>query len=1074
MTVSTTITKNSYSANGTLHSFAYGFKIFADADLTVIVRSSAGTETIKTLNTHYVVTNAGTDGGGNVLFKFNTGTPSDAHYSVTDQRPQSGETVVILRTLTKSQGTDYVENDPFPSTSHEDALDRLTFITQELQEEVDRTIKLSKTNTMTSPEFTVGATDRANKILAFDTSGELSVTQELGTYKGTDTTTTTETYVVRDIIKSTTAAQLNNVYICVADAVVGDLLTDTDHFELLVDAVTAATSATNAANSASAASTSESNAATSESNASTSETNAATSASNASTSETNAATSATNASNSATSAASSATTATTKASEASTSATNAATSESNASTSASNAATSATNAGTSETNAATSATTATNQASAASTSATNAATSESNASTSETNAAASAAAAAASADTFDDTYLGSKSSDPSVDNDGDALNAGDLYFNTTSNTLKVYTGSAWQDAAIDSSGFVQTTGDTMTGNLLLPNGAVGTPSIGFASDTNTGIYRGGTDILKFVTAGTDAITIDASQNVDINGTVTADGLTVSTDSYRQLLLTFPDSFTSKLQLGFSNFYLQGSGTTDELTIANNSSGQTKFINQSKTSMLIDNSGDISFYEDTGTTPKFYWDASAERLGVGTGSPTAPLTVNGINEGIRFTDNNQDVSNYYGDIWKDYNGQAPFVIESISNGGVGIIALNPNGGNVGIGDEDPDMTTVIAYSDAGTDFNANDFTGGLGIYNTDDTNNTSSAINFKGGSRHDVVRIGAVRTSNSTSTSSNSADFVVSTRHLAGSLGERFRITSNGSVGIGTGSPATNLHIAGSGTGLPVTSGTTQTYGRIRTSGSGSNAVLDIGNAGATGAWLQVTNQTSLGVEYPLLLNPNGGNVGIGTSSPASPLDIEYLDGGVQLKIGRTNTTAGSAWFGADANGLKIGAGTYGGAGGNVTTPNGIKIDSAGHVTMPYQSAFCAKVASQQSNIATATQVTVLFETELYDQNSDYNNTTYRFTAPVTGKYQLNVLVLFNNIDSAASYYQTQLITSNRSYYHTHDARGYSQDLSYHNLDVSVLADMDAGDTAIVKVYQATGTVQTDLDAESYFTGYLVA
>jgi hypothetical protein len=103
-----------------------------------------------------------------------------------------------------------------------------------------------------------------------------------------------------------------------------------------------------------------------------------------------------------------------------------------------------------------------------------------------------------------------------------------------------------------------------------------------------------------------------------------DGLTVSTDSYRQLLLTFPDSFTSKLQLGFSNFYLQGSGTTDELTIANNSSGQTKFINQSKTSMLIDNSGDISFYEDTGTTPKFFWDASAESLGVGTVSPARTL------------------------------------------------------------------------------------------------------------------------------------------------------------------------------------------------------------------------------------------------------------------------------------------------------------------------------------------------------------------------------------------------------------------------------------------------------------------
>ena len=50
---------------------------------------------------------------------------------------------------------------------------------------------------MTSTEFTVGATDRANKVLAFDTSGELSVTQELGTFKGNSATTTTAAYVCK-------------------------------------------------------------------------------------------------------------------------------------------------------------------------------------------------------------------------------------------------------------------------------------------------------------------------------------------------------------------------------------------------------------------------------------------------------------------------------------------------------------------------------------------------------------------------------------------------------------------------------------------------------------------------------------------------------------------------------------------------------------------------------------------------------------------------------------------------------------------------------------------------------------
>ena len=83
-------------------------------------------------------------------------------------------------------------------------------------------------------------------------------------------------------------------------------------------------------------------------------------------------------------------------------------------------------------------------ASAAATSESNASTSETNAATSETNAASSAAAAASTYDQFDDRYLGSKASDPAVDNDGNALLTGALYFNSTSDDMKVYTGSTWK------------------------------------------------------------------------------------------------------------------------------------------------------------------------------------------------------------------------------------------------------------------------------------------------------------------------------------------------------------------------------------------------------------------------------------------------------------------------------------------------------------------------------------------------------------------------------------------------------------------------------------------------------
>ena len=165
MTVSTTTLKVSYSGNGSTAAFAYTFKVFAQSELKVIIRSSAGVETTKTLTTHYTVSGVGSASGGNVTF-------------TSGNIPASGETVVILRDTPLTQATDYVENDPFPAASHMDALDKLTHITQEMQEELDRTLKVSKTVTdLTTPEFSEDAAARADKLLAFDDDGdELTVT----------------------------------------------------------------------------------------------------------------------------------------------------------------------------------------------------------------------------------------------------------------------------------------------------------------------------------------------------------------------------------------------------------------------------------------------------------------------------------------------------------------------------------------------------------------------------------------------------------------------------------------------------------------------------------------------------------------------------------------------------------------------------------------------------------------------------------------------------------------------------------------------------------------------------------
>ena len=256
MTISSTTTKNSYSGNGSTTTFAYGFYIPASTDIQVIVRAATGTETVKaegTGSTNYAITNVGNANGGNIVF-------------VT--APVSGETVVLRRNTAKTQATDYVANDPFPAETHEDALDKLTIIGQDLQEQIDRSLKISRTNTMTSTEFTVGSSDRASKILAFDSSGELSVTQELGTVKGNWAASTA--YVVRDIVKDTST---NNIFIALtAHTSSGSqpLTTNTDSakWSLLVDAASATTSQTAAAASATAAASSATAAASSASTAS--------------------------------------------------------------------------------------------------------------------------------------------------------------------------------------------------------------------------------------------------------------------------------------------------------------------------------------------------------------------------------------------------------------------------------------------------------------------------------------------------------------------------------------------------------------------------------------------------------------------------------------------------------------------------------------------------------------------------------------------------------------------------------------------------------------------------------------
>jgi hypothetical protein len=222
-------------------------------------------------------------------------------------------------------------------------------------------------------------------------------------------------------------------------------------------ATSAATSATSAAASATTAANSVATIAGYATSSANSATAAATSATSAAASATAAATSATSASNSAVASASSASASATSATAAATSATSAAASATAAATSATSASASATAAATSATSAAASATTAANSVATIATSATSAANSATAAATSATSAAASATAAATSAasaatsatsaaasyDAFDDRYLGAKSSFPTLDNDGNALATGAIFFYTVDNNMYAWSGTTW-------------------------------------------------------------------------------------------------------------------------------------------------------------------------------------------------------------------------------------------------------------------------------------------------------------------------------------------------------------------------------------------------------------------------------------------------------------------------------------------------------------------------------------------------------------------------------------------------------------------------------------------------------
>ena len=150
--------------------------------------------------------------------------------------------------------------------------------------------------------------------------------------------------------------------------------------------------------------------------------------------------------------------------------------------------------------------------------------------------------------------------------------------------------------------------------------------------------------------------------------------------------------------------------------------------------------------------------------------------------------------------------------------------------------------------------------------------------------------------------------------------------------------------------------------------------------------------------------------------------------------------------------------------------NGIVIDGSGHVTKPLQPAFCVNPSSSQSNVSD--QDDIVFGTERFDIGSNFASNT--FTAPVTGKYQLNYSVTFGDVDNDAHHMRITLKTSNKDYENLFDPRAHDTDASFFNMSMSVIADMDANDTAFLRFDfgSISSPSQKDIRTSSSFSGFL--
>jgi hypothetical protein len=127
MTIASSTGRIQYNGNGTTQAFTVPFYFLDNSHLQVVLTSVASVDTVQTITTNYTVSGSGNPAGGTVTMVV---------------APALGEKLTIIRSVPLTQSTDLVDNDPLPAEVLETALDKGIMIDQQVQEQLDRAIKV--------------------------------------------------------------------------------------------------------------------------------------------------------------------------------------------------------------------------------------------------------------------------------------------------------------------------------------------------------------------------------------------------------------------------------------------------------------------------------------------------------------------------------------------------------------------------------------------------------------------------------------------------------------------------------------------------------------------------------------------------------------------------------------------------------------------------------------------------------------------------------------------------------------------------------------------------------------------